>query len=62
MSGILCINKRFAAKYSGNIWYIFSGLDNKVIFNLSDLRMTILYANNRIKLAKYDKSYFFLVD
>ena len=46
--GLVC-DKRFAVKNSDIL-----GL--ALIFNLSNLRMTILHAKNRFKVARYDES------
>ena len=46
-NSIICINKRDEDKNSGILCLA-------LIFNLSNLRMTILYAKNWSKVARYD--------
>ena len=50
-NAIRCTDRSFAVKNSGTscLW--------AQIFNLSNLRLTILDAKNRFKVARYDTSY-----
>ena len=47
---IRCIDQRFAFKNSCILYLA-------LIFNLKNPRTTILYAKNRLQVAKYDESY-----